>query len=223
MREYVPIFFDWLEVTEELNAQEKGRLIDTIVLYARGGDWQDQIKGNERYLFPAFRKQIDRANEISEVRSRATDNRRNQTISNDIKRDQNTSNDIKTSNNNYNKEDKENNNDKEKGERERRRFTPPTRDEVAAYISEKGYAVDADAWMAHYESNGWRVGSNPMKDWKAAVRTWARNDINRPRTAPARQVIAQQYTQRSYEGQEEINDALEWFKDDIEAAKEGTA
>ena len=59
---YVPIFFDWPEVTGELNAQEKGRLIDAIVEYARGGDWQEQIKGNERYLFPAFRQQIDRAN-----------------------------------------------------------------------------------------------------------------------------------------------------------------
>ena len=56
MKEYVPVFFDWVEVTGELNAQEKGRLIDAIVLYARGGDWQEQIKGNERYLFPAFKK-----------------------------------------------------------------------------------------------------------------------------------------------------------------------
>lgn len=69
--EYVPIFFDWIQVTEELNAQEKGRLIDAIVLYAQGGDWQEQIKGNERYLFPAFRKQIDRANNISAKRSTA--------------------------------------------------------------------------------------------------------------------------------------------------------
>lgn len=69
--EYVPIFFDWMEVTEELNAQEKGRLIDAIVLYASGGDWQEQIKGNERYLFPAFRRHIDRANSISAKRSTA--------------------------------------------------------------------------------------------------------------------------------------------------------
>lgn len=69
--EFVPIFFDWTEVTEELNAQEKGRLIDAIVLYASGGDWQEQIKGNERYLFPAFKKQIDRANSISAKRTAA--------------------------------------------------------------------------------------------------------------------------------------------------------
>ena len=116
MKEYVPIFFDWVEVTGELNAQEKGRLIDAIVLYAQGGDWQEQIKGNERYLFPAFKKQIDRANDISEVRSRATESRRNQTTSNDIKLHQTESNDIKTANNkennNNNKEDNKNKNDK---------------------------------------------------------------------------------------------------------------
>lgn len=215
MKEYVPIFFDWVEVTEELNAQEKGRLIDAIVLYARGGDWQEQIKGNERYLFPAFRKQIDRANEISEVRSRATENRRNQNASKPIKRHQTESNDIKTPNNN--KEEEYNNNEKEKDKRERRRFTPPTREQVAEYIAEKGYRVDPDRWMAYYESNGWRVGKNPMQSWKAAVRTWASNDIDKPK--PQKTVVAQQYTQRDYSGEAEINDLIDWLKED----KEGTA
>ena len=91
MKEYVPIFFDWVEVTGELNAQEKGRLIDAIVLYAQGGDWQEQIKGNERYLFPAFKKQIDRANEISDVRAGARQgktkqNKTEQTTTNNNKR-----------------------------------------------------------------------------------------------------------------------------------------
>ena len=69
--EYVPVFWDWIEVTGELNDQEKGRLIDAMVMYSRGGDWQDRIKGNERYLFPAFRQQIERARTMSEKRSDA--------------------------------------------------------------------------------------------------------------------------------------------------------
>ena len=44
MKEYVPIFFEWVEVTGELNAQEKGRLIDAIVLYAQGGDLTELVK-----------------------------------------------------------------------------------------------------------------------------------------------------------------------------------
>ena len=57
----------------------------------------------------------------------------------------------------------------------RKRFAPPSREEVQAYIAEKGYNVDAERFIDYYTANGWRVGKNPMKDWKAAVRTWARN------------------------------------------------
>jgi len=51
-------------------------------------------------------------------------------------------------------------------------FEKPTIDEVKAYCQERGKGVNPEAWFAHYESNGWRVGKNPMKDWKGAVRTW---------------------------------------------------
>ena len=40
----------------------------------------------------------------------------------------------------------------------------------------KGYAVDPDRFVDYYTSNGWKVGKNPMKDWKAAVRTWEKRD-----------------------------------------------
>ena len=54
----------------------------------------------------------------------------------------------------------------------RKRFTPPTLDELQAYICEQGYNVDAQRFLDHYEAVGWKVGKNPMKDWRAAVRTW---------------------------------------------------
>lgn len=54
----------------------------------------------------------------------------------------------------------------------RHRFTPPTVDEVRVYCAEKGYSVDPERFVDFYTSNGWRVGRNPMKDWKASVRTW---------------------------------------------------
>lgn len=56
----------------------------------------------------------------------------------------------------------------------RARFSPPSVEEVKAYCSENGYAVDAQRFVDYYTSNGWKVGKNPMKDWKAAVRTWNR-------------------------------------------------
>lgn len=58
---------------------------------------------------------------------------------------------------------------------EARRFSPPTIDEVKAYCLERKNGVDAERFVDHYTSNGWMVGLNRMKDWKAAVRTWERN------------------------------------------------
>ena len=66
---YTPIWDDWLKVTQELNDQEKGRLIDAIVLYARGDDWQERIKGNERYVFPGYQARIDRYKEANAVKT----------------------------------------------------------------------------------------------------------------------------------------------------------
>lgn len=52
------------------------------------------------------------------------------------------------------------------------RFTPPTLDQVSDYCLERGNGVDAVKWFNFYQSKGWMVGKNKMKDWKAAVRTW---------------------------------------------------
>lgn len=60
-----------------------------------------------------------------------------------------------------------------------RRFAKPDVEEVRAYCLERGNSVDAQKFVDYYESNGWRVGRNPMKDWKAAVRTWERNSGGR--------------------------------------------
>ena len=54
-------------------------------------------------------------------------------------------------------------------------FKPPTYEEVKAYSQERGNYVDAQRFIDFYESKGWMIGKNKMKDWKAAVRTWERN------------------------------------------------
>lgn len=56
-------------------------------------------------------------------------------------------------------------------------FLRPSLKEVADYCLERRNSVDPQSWMDHYESNGWRVGRNPMKSWKAAVRTWERSTV----------------------------------------------
>lgn len=57
-----------------------------------------------------------------------------------------------------------------------RSFTPPTVAEVEAYCRERGNRVNAASFVDFYASKGWKVGSSPMKDWQAAVRTWERRD-----------------------------------------------
>lgn len=52
------------------------------------------------------------------------------------------------------------------------RFTPPTLQEISDYCRERGNGIDPEKFRAYYESNGWKVGRNPMKSWKAAVTTW---------------------------------------------------
>lgn len=62
----------------------------------------------------------------------------------------------------------------------RKRFSPPTLEEVKAYCMERGNQVDAEQFIDFYSSKGWMVGKNPMKDWKACVRTWEKR--NQPKS-----------------------------------------
>lgn len=57
-----------------------------------------------------------------------------------------------------------------------KRFVAPSVDEVRAYCKERGNNIDAESFVDYYASTGWMVGKKPMKDWKASVRTWERNE-----------------------------------------------
>jgi len=58
----------------------------------------------------------------------------------------------------------------------RKRFSPPTVEEVAAYCDERGNNIDPQHFVDYYSARGWMIGKNHMKDWKAAVRTWEKSD-----------------------------------------------
>lgn len=62
----------------------------------------------------------------------------------------------------------------------RKRFEKPTLSEIKEYCIERGNKVDAQHFFDYYESNGWRVGKNSMKNWQAAVRTWERSEYRKP-------------------------------------------
>jgi hypothetical protein len=79
-----------------------------------------------------------------------------------------------------------------------KRFAPPSVEDVTAYCRERKNNVDAQRFVDFYASKGWKIGQNPMKDWKAAVRTWEQRDRT-PVQMPVKQVMAAQYTQREYD------------------------
>lgn len=56
----------------------------------------------------------------------------------------------------------------------RARFSIPTVDEVREYCESRHNTIDAQEFVDFYTAKGWRIGKEPMKDWKACVRTWER-------------------------------------------------
>ena len=66
--------------------------------------------------------------------------------------------------------DKENN--------KRKNFKKPSLEEVKQYCLERNNNINSENFIDYYDANGWKVGKNPMKDWRAAVRTWERRNVN---------------------------------------------
>jgi hypothetical protein len=62
------------------------------------------------------------------------------------------------------------------GSERQSRFIPPTLEDVSAYCLERKNKVDPQVFIDFYESKGWMIGRNKMKNWKAAVRTWERKE-----------------------------------------------
>jgi len=77
-----------------------------------------------------------------------------------------------------------------RGPSEAKRFRPPVKAEVEAYIREKGYSFSADAFLDHYQANGWKRGKTPIVDWQAACRTWENRRREAPPPAPRHEAPA---------------------------------
>ena len=208
---YIKLFADSSETIEMLSDTEAGRLLKSLLRYVNGRELC--LSGNEKFVFGMLKAQIDRdaagyQDFLDKQRSNGAKGGRPRKP---IETQQNPEIPVvfmETQKTLYKEEDK----DKDKTKTSRR-FTPPALDEVKAYIAEKGYRVDAERWVAYYESNGWKVGRNPMKDWKAAVRTWATNGYDSPK---GKGVAQTEYAQREY-GERKEGELPQWLKDDMEA------
>lgn len=116
-----------------------------------------------------------------------------------------TSRDVTQQNKSKNK--KENKNKKESTDGSRKRFTPPTLEEVTAYCKERHNNVDPQKFFDYYSEGEWKDGKgNPVRSWKQKVLTWERDNGNpRPKNDPR---AAQNYEQRTYS-----NDLVDLFND----------
>lgn len=65
---------------------------------------------------------------------------------------------------------------KEKKKATRKVFVKPTPLEIQSYVDEQNLQIDAERFYDYYEGNGWKIGRNPMKDWKATARNWSRRN-----------------------------------------------
>ena len=188
-RNYAALPYEYLEEMEALNDAEFGRLTRALLVYSMTGE-KIALCGNERFYANRVMAQEDRFKasyaEISDVRSEAgkvgaaarwqngkgsfANGKNSKAIhangkngNTETNTETNTDTNILLSNDS-------------KGETRARRFTPPTLDDVLSYVRERGSDVDPQRFLDFYASKGWMVGKNPMKDWKAAVRTWEKRE-----------------------------------------------
>lgn len=208
-RTYAALPHEYLEEMELLNDAEFGRLIRALLKYSMTGEIPS-LSGSERVLFPRVKMQEDRYQasyeELSDTRSEAgkkgaakrwgknksADNSDSPANSKNGKANFANGKDSKAipanGKNGNTETDTENNvipsNDgnKSMGDKSpaRKRFIPPTLEQVQEYCAQRHNSVDPQRWFDYYSANGWKVGKNPMKDWKAAVRTWERNGYQAP-------------------------------------------
>ena len=197
------IYTDCLEQLEVIPDAERGVLFLEVLKYARTGVVPTIENPFLKALFLGFKNQIDRDtakyDEVCKKRAEAGRNGGNQRVanlkiqatqSNCNQNQANASNCLKVeanaSNTQANQAESVNGSvnvydiDINKSKGKTSRFTPPTLQEVENYIKEKGYSVDAEAFIAFYDSNGWLVGKNKMKSWKSAVTTWAKREEKQP-------------------------------------------
>ena len=91
----------------------------------------------------------------------------------------------------------------------KKKFTPPTVEEVSDYCFEQNLGIDPEAFVDYYNSNGWMVGKAHMKDWKAACRNWSRNR-KKGNSAPGR------YMTKGEQAKKDMDDFYQMTREWIE-------
>ena len=173
-REYFCAYHSYLKSVEPLNDAERGRLFTACLQYSMTGEVPD-LRGNERFVFPMMKEQIDRDTEKYEAfRQKQSEN---------IKKRWDTKNTTVyggisgiTKNTKEKEKEKENIKERTTDVVPKKRFSVPSVEEVAQYCAERRNGIDAETFVDYYNARGWAFSNKQtMKDWRAAVRTWERN------------------------------------------------
>ena len=180
-REYFCAYHSYIKQCKGLSDGELGRLFRALLEYSVSGK-VPELNGRESVAFDFMSANIDRDAESY----KDTCNRNRENISKRYERIRPNTTVYETYQEKEEEKEKEEllkkdiSNEISKKSTRQKKFVPPTVEEVAAYCLERKNKVDAAYFVDHYTSNGWKVGKQNMKDWKAAVRTWEKNGYNQP-------------------------------------------
>ena len=180
-REYFCAYHSYIKQCKGLSDGELGRLFRALLEYSASGK-VPELNGRESVAFDFMSANIDRDAESY----KDTCNRNRENISKRYERIRANTTVYETYQEKEEEKEKEEllkkdiSNEISKKSTRQKKFVPPTVEEVAAYCLERKNKVDAAYFVDHYTSNGWKVGKQNMKDWKAAVRTWEKNGYNQP-------------------------------------------
>ena len=172
------LFRDSWPLIELLTYEQRGIFLTAVFAYNFGGKLPE-MDTPTRMAFLEAKERIDKAADKYDAtceRRREAANKRWHPDANVCKAMQSNANDAEIR---KKKEEIENIKENSPTESKRKAFVPPTVDEVREYVNEKGYKVDPESFVAFYTAKGWMIGKNKMKDWKAATRTWVRQDKGR--------------------------------------------
>lgn len=89
----------------------------------------------------------------------------------------------------------------------RKRFVKPTISDIEQYCSEKNISINAQQFIDYYESNGWKVGRNSMKDWQATVRRWASNNYGKKKNSKDNAINVVKEVMEEYRNEQQGNDS----------------
>lgn len=171
---YIKLYHDFLDEAQPLTDVELGRLVRAMLSHARG-DAQPEalLTGNERFLFPRWRLQIDR--DADAYDQLCETNRRNGRLGGRPR----------------------------KSVVPKPSPEPPTLTAVREFCAQNRLSPDPDQFFHYYQSIGWKVGSWPIADWRAKLREWDARDRAAPRpsapTNPALNYAQREYSNADLE------------------------